>query len=696
MRTCVVMASACLSEKPCSNLSAARCARRPVLVLIVALLVTSPAFAQPPISNPVYPAGLDSAMLARLVDGYLANARTAIERLAVVRGRRTAANTLRPFDDANNALENAQGLLAIATQVHPDSAVRAEGRRAEERLSRVRSDLAADPRVARAFATLDTAALSAEERLLVARVRREYHRAGADRDEPTRQRFRTLFESRDRLTSRFALGIAGDTTKVLATAEELAGMPPEWIAAHARDSQGRVVLTTSWSDMSAITGYSLSLPFRRRFVTAFFRRGWPANGAVLDSLLHVREQIAHLAGSRNWASYQAETRMAGSADSIRAFLDRVRAASEPARKRLEGRYLERLRRDDPSLTRLKLADLSLAGELIRREQYSVDKREVRAYFPFERVKKGVLAVAAEFFAVEFRRVDVPVWHPSVEAYEVRDHGRLIGRFYLDLHPRPEKIPFGSTFDLRAGITGRQLPEAVLIARLPGGDPRDPGLMDLGGVTGVVTFFHELGHVMHFMLSSRSYVSTGGWPDELDFVEVPSTMLEALIQQPAVLRRLSGHVETGKPIPDDLLARMREADAFTRPMQVAQFTPIATLTLELHDRPADDVNPDSLARWAFARELDVELDPEMHFPAAFDHVGIDDYSSTYYTFLWSQVIAKDLWSTFDPANPLDPRMAARYRDTILRPGKSRPAAESVRQFLGRPFDLASWRRWLDGG
>ena len=205
-----------------------------MLVLIVALLVTSPAFAQPPISNPVYPAGLDSAMLARLVDGYLANARTAIERLAVVRGRRTAANTLRPFDDANNALENAQGLLAIATQVHPDSAVRAEGRRAEERLSRVRSDLAADPRVARAFATLDTAALSAEERLLVARVRREYHRAGADRDEPTRQRFRTLFESRDRLTSRFALGIAGDTTKVLATAEELAGMPPEWIAAHAR------------------------------------------------------------------------------------------------------------------------------------------------------------------------------------------------------------------------------------------------------------------------------------------------------------------------------------------------------------------------------------------------------------------------------------------------------------------------------
>ncbi len=454
--------------------------------------------------------------------------------------------------------------------MHPDSAVRAEGFRAAERISRFRSEFATDPHVARAFAALDTTALTPEERLLVTRVRRDYRRAGADRDEATRTRFRSLLETHDRLNTEFLRNIASDTTTIAATPEELASMPQEWLATHARDAQGRVILTMSLSDVAVVNGYSLSLALRRRLISAYYRRGWPANGEVLNSLLHVREEIAHLAGSRDWASYQAETRMAGSTDAIRAFIDRIRVAAEPARKRLAARGLERLRRDDPSINTLRPADLSLATELIRREQYGVDKREVRAYFPFARVKKGVLAIAAEFFGVEFRRVDIAVWHPSVEAYEVRDHGRFIGRFYLDLHARPSKTAegFGSTQELRGGIAGRQLPEAVLIARLPGGEPGDPGLMDLAGPTGLTVFFHEFGHVMHLLLSARPYVSTGGWPDELDFVEVSSQMLEEFIQQPAVLRRLSGHVETGAPIPEDLLKRMHDADALDRPMAAA--------------------------------------------------------------------------------------------------------------------------------
>ena len=661
----------------------------------VGLLIIASASAQSPLADPVYPAGLDAAMLARLVDAHLADARAAVERLVSVRGPRTAANTLRPLDDANNDVKRAEGLTAIAAELHPDSAVRAEGHRGEERISRFRSEFAADPRVALAFAALDTKTLTPEEKLLVARVRRDYHRSGADLDEATRKRFRGLFETLDRLSLEFQRNIAGDTTKIGVAPDELTGMPAEWVAGHERDAQGRVIVTTSWSDMNAIAGYSLNLPLRRRMMVAFWRRGWPANGAVLGSLLRVREDIAHLAGSRDWASYQAETRMAGSSDAVRAFIDRLRSAAEPARKQLTARFLERIRREDTSATRLRVADLPYAAELIRREQYSVDKREVRAYFPFERVKQGVLAIGAEFFGLEFRKVDVPVWHPSVEAYEAREHGRLIGRFYLDLHPRADKVPFGATYDLRDGISGKQLPEAVLIARLPGGVPGDPGLMDLTGVTGVTTFFHEFGHVMHFLLAVRPYMSTGGLAGELDFSEVPSQMLEEFILQPAVLRRISGHVETGAPIPDDLLKRLHEADALTRPMQVAQVAALATLSLELHDRPADKVEPDALARRAFA-DVDVELDPDMHLPAAFDHVGTSEYSATYYTFPWSQVIAKDLWSAFDPANPFDPKLAQRYCDTILRPGKSRPAAESVREFLGRPFDFASWRRWLEGG
>lgn len=667
----------------------------PALGLTIALLATAPAFAQPPISDPVYPAGLDPAMLARLVDGHIADARAAVTRLVSVKGRRNAANTLRPYDEAENQVGLARGLTAIATQVHPDKEVRAEGLRAEDRISRFRSELAADARVAHAFAALDTSAFTKEERFLVERVRRTYRRAGADRDEATRARFRAVFQKLEQLSTEFERNIVADATKITASPDELTGLPPEWIAAH-RDPNGAVIMTTSFQDISAISGYSLNIPLRRRVMTAFYRRGWPANGAVLTSLLRAREEIAHLAGSRDWASYQAETRMAGSPDAVRAFIERLRSASAPARKQLTARFLERMRRDDPTITKLHLADFGLAAELIRREQYAVDKREIRNYFPFERVKKEVLTIAAEFFGLELYRVDVPVWHPSVEAYEAREGGRLIGRFYLDLHPRPEKIPLGATMELRSGITGRQLPEVMLVVRLPGGEPDDPGLMDITGVTGITTFFHELGHVMHFLSSTRPYVSTGGWPDELDFVEVPSQVLEELIQQPAVLKRLSSHIETGARIPDDLLKRMHEADAFMRPLQVAQFAAPATLSLEVHARPADKVDPDALAREALSADLGVDLPADVHFAEAFDFLGKTEYSAAYYTFLWSQVIAKDLWSAFDASNPLDPKTPRRYRDTILRVGKSRPASESVREFLGRPFDLRSWRRWLEGG
>ena len=664
-----------------------------VLAVVCALLPAPTAVAQAPVTEPFYPADLDAAKLARLVDEHLAAARAAVERLVAVEGRRTAENTLRPFDDAYNRGVIAYGLATIAVNVHPDSAVRAEGLLAEQRVSRLQSELTTDPRIARAFAALDTTGLTAEERLLTARILRDLRRAGADRDEATRQQARTYFETLDRLGTVFARNLAEDTTTFVATADELDGMPPDWIEAHDVDAQGRIVLTARYGDFVPISRYAANRDVRRRAATAFVNRGRPANSAVLDSLLQTREAVSRLLGYPDWATYQAETRMAGSPDTIRAFLGRVHAALAPARERLSGEYLARLRRDDPSITALRTWDLSHAAEVTRRERYALDGREVRSYFPFAVVKQGLLELAGVLFGLQFERVTVPVWHPDVEAYEARENGELIGRIYLDLHPRPGKYTHYAVAGLRSGVAGRQLPEAVLVTNFPGGEPGDPGLMEHGG-GGVTTFFHEFGHLLHALFAVRPYAATA-WPDELDFNEAPSQMLEEWVWHPAVLRRVTRHVETGAPIPDDLVRRMREGAAFDRPMQAALQATFAAMLLALHDRPAAEVDADSLAAQAFATYLDVVVDPAMHPATSLDHVGIAAYSSTYYTYLWSQVIAKDLWSAFDPDNPLDPTPARRYRDAILRGGGSRPAARLIEDFLGRPFAFASWQRWVEG-
>jgi thimet oligopeptidase len=641
---------------------------------------------------PLYPGPIDSAGLATLVDRNLTAARKAYQQMLAVRGARTARNTLRAWDDALNRIGDAEGLAQLALNLHPDSAVRKEGIRAVERVSRFRTEITTDPRAARAFQSVDTTALSTVERLLARRAVRDFRRAGVLLPDAERTRVRRNLETLDRLSTAFARNIAEDTTAFAVPDSQLAGMPGDWVSRHQRDPDGRLVLTLQYPDFFPVLTYSANRSLRQRVWIGFENRGRAANVVVLDSLLRVREETARLLGYPTWAAYQSEPQMAASVDTIATFIERVREAATPIRVRQSARQLERIRQENPEVKQLAIWDGLHSVELLRRSEYQVDSREVREYFPFAVVKGGVLAVAADLFGVTIRPAKLPVWHPSVEAYEVLENGRALGRFYLDLHPRPAKYQHAALFPVRAGIAGRQVPEGILVTNFPGGDPDEPGLMELGDV---VTFFHEFGHLVHHMFARQPYSSLQ-WPNEGDFVEAPSQMLEEFVQLPAVLARLSRHVKTGKPIPDSLVTRMQAADALSRPPEAAFGAALSAISLEIHRQPADRVNVDSVAHRKLTDYTGVMAAKPTHFATAFDHLGSNGYSATYYTYLWSQVISKDLWSVFDPTRPFDPGPARRYRDIILRQGGGKPSAELVREFLGRPFGFESWRRWLEGG
>jgi thimet oligopeptidase len=647
---------------------------------------------QPSRQPPLYPGPIDSARLARLVDGNLAAARKSYDGMLAARGRRSAANTIRPWDAALNRASDAQGLADIALNLHPDSAVRQEGVRALERVSRFRNELNTDPRAARAFQALDTTALTAVERLLVSRAIRDFRRAGVLLPEADRARMRSYLETLDRLSNVFARNIAEDTTTIAVADGEAVGMPADWVSRHRRDPAGRLIVTLQYPDFFPVLIYSANRALRERISGGFENRGRAHNVMVLDSLLRVREAAGHLLGYPTWAAYQAEPQMAASADSIATFIERVREAVAPATARLTPRLLERLRREDSSVTRLAIWDGPHAVELLRRSDYDLDSREVRNYFPFDAVKNGVLSVAAELFGVTIRPVKLPVWHPSVESYEVVEQGRTLGRFYLDLHPRPSKYQHAALFGVRHGIAGGQLSEGVLVTNFPGGEKNDPGLMELGSV---VTFFHEFGHLVHHMFARQPY-ATMQWPGEGDFIEAPSQMLEEFVQLPSVLARLSRHVETGRPIPDSLVAKLQAADALGRPRQAAFQAALSAISLAIHSGPAAETNVDSISSRKLGDYTGLMIRNPTHFATSFDHLGSNSYAATYYTYLWSQVISKDLWSAFDPGHPFNPRPAQRYRDMILRPGGGKPSAELVRDFLGRRFGFASWQRWVEGG
>ena len=188
---------------------------------------------------------------------------------------------------------------------------------------------------------------------------------------------------------------------------------------------------------------------------------------------------------------------------------------------------------------------------------------------------------------------VPTWDKSVEAYEMLENGTVIGRFYLDMHPRKDKYNHAAEFGIRSGVTGRQIPEASLICNLPGGEAGDPGLMTHDDVE---TFFHEFGHLVHALVSGRhQWVGISGISTEQDFVEAPSQMLEEWIWDPKTLQTFAKHYETNEPIPTPLVTRMRRASEFGKAMTVRRQMMYARLSLSIYDRDPAKVDTTAMVK-----------------------------------------------------------------------------------------------------
>lgn len=605
--------------------------------------------------------------------------------------------TLRRWNDITLALSDLSAIGSVYAQVHPDQEVRTLADRVVQEASRVSTELSLDPELYAVFAALDPAdLLDADHRpapvagRLLERVLRDFRRSGVDRDEATRARLRELDSRQVDLGQQLSRTIRADVRSVRVTPAQLAGLPADWVAAHPAAADGLVTVTTDYPDAVPFFTFAHDAAARRALRIAFLNRGWPDNDAVLQELFAVRREVAGLLGYADWPDYASEVMMIGTGDAIPAFIDRIAdLALEPGR-RDRAVLLDRLRRDVPGATSIDVTDVAYYAELVRRERFDVDAQQVRRYFDVGKVRRGLLDVTGRLFGLTYLPVDpaeAQAWHPEVATYDVHRRlpdsdrpGERIGRIHLDLHPREGKYKHAAQFTLAEGVRDRRLPEGVLVCNFP------RGLMQHDEV---VTLFHEFGHLVHHVLGGRSeWVRFSGVATEWDFVEAPSQLLEEWAWDPAVLATFATD-EAGTAIPADLVERMRRAEDFGKGYHARTQMFYAALAYDLH---AHDV-PDLTAR---VEELQgrYSLFPYLagtHFHCNFGH--LDGYSSGYYTYAWSQVIAKDLFSAFDPDDLFEPTVAARYRDTILARGGEKDAADLVEDFLGRPSTFDAYAAWL---
>jgi thimet oligopeptidase len=626
-----------------------------------------------------------SAWLTTRTTDQLARARelvTAIKAGGPGQGRAL----LERWNELETALGNAFAVAGLMQQVHPDAAIRAQAETAESAAATLRTELSLDRELFDLVvddAETRTSGLDADEERYRRHSLRDFRRAGVDQGPDVRARIRALNERLTELGQTFARHIRDDDTVVRLRPDQLAGLPEDWVDAHPVTDDGDVVLTLAYPDVFPILQFATDRDARIAVHLAFNNQGWPANDAVLVEMLELRRELATLLGYAGWPAYDAETKMIATSEAIGEFIDRISKSAESSAIRDRDQILARIRQDRPEAEVLDPADSTHYLEVVRREQHDVDSQEVRRYFAFEQVRQGLLDVTARLFGLVYTPVEADTWHEDVASYDVSLGGRPLGRIHLDLHPRDNKYHHGACFTLTAGVAGRQPAEGVLVCNFP------RGLMEHSDV---VVLFHEFGHLIHHALGGgQSWARFAGIATEWDFVEAPSQLLEEWAWDADVLAEFATDAE-GRPIPRDLVDRMRDAEDFAKGLQARSQMYYAAVAYRFHQ----DCPPDGAALSELARSLQEEYSMLVpfdgtHFYAGFGH--LDGYTSGYYTYMWSLVIAKDLFSAFDRDDLFEPAVATRYRESILEQGGRRDAADLVEDFLGRPFGFEAFADWL---
>jgi len=609
--------------------------------------------------------------------GSLRSAGDQIAALKVADGGDTAI--LQLWNDASISLANASAITSLLSSVHPNAAVIELAEAIEVEVRRFTSDLLLDRAVFDQLSSLAQEHLDAGARRVLQDALRSFRRSGVDQDDPTRERLRELNERETELSQGFSRNIRDGRRTARVPATALDGLPEDFIAEHPADDDGLVAITTEYPDVIPFMTYSRDAEARRAVAMEYFNLAYPQNETVLRDLLRLRQEKAHLVGYADWPDFDAEVKMIGKGAAIAEFIERISADSGDAGRRELAVLAERGAQD--GIETIDQASWRYCFEAVKREQYGVDAQEIRRYFDFAKVHQGLLDVTGKLFGLVYEPVDAPTWHEEVTSYDVLLDGTLLGRIHLDLHPRDRKYNHAAQFDLVSGVRERQLPEGVLVCNFP------RGLMDHDEV---VTLFHEFGHLMHHVLAGRhEWVRFSGVATEWDFVEAPSQMLEEWAWDARVLQMFATD-ESGTPIPTELVEKMRAGDEFGKGFLARTQMLYAAISYRFHLEVPEDLTARMLELYP-QYSLIAPL-PGTHFHAGFGH--LDGYTSAYYTYMWSLVIAKDLFSAFDPDNLFDPDRAHRYRDTILAAGGSADAADLVAEFLGRPYNSEAFASWLN--
>jgi thimet oligopeptidase len=596
------------------------------------------------------------------------------------------------LDDINELdiiIDRAASKASLYRNVHPNPEVRGAADACQQRFVDLISDIGLSRPLYEHIVDVDTSGLSPVDKRYVDKLLENFRRSGVNKDAATRARIRELHEEINLLGQDFNRNVREDVREVYVNSvEDLAGLPQDYIDEHEPNEERKIVITTNYPDYLPVMQYAHNDELRYELYQAFRNRAYPDNREVLQALLEKRYELARLLGYDNFAQYVTEDKMIETPRNAQEFIDRVTAIAEPRANAEYQVLLDRLRKIDPLATEVGDWQKEYLQELVKKELYEVDSQQVRQYFRYEKVRDGIFDLVEIMFGVEITPWQTDTWHESVESYQITENGDLVGRFHLDMHPREGKYQHAAAFGVQEGVKGIQEPIVALVCNFPGGGD-GPGYMEH---TQVETFLHEFGHLLHGIFAGHQpWLSLSGISTEWDFVEAPSQMLEEWVWDADTLKTFAVNSE-GELIPETLVENMNASRHFGRGLWTQHQMFYAAVSLNYYNRPPDTFDLLSMMVKLQAQYSPYDYVEDTHFYASFGHLY--GYSSIYYTYMWSLVIASDMFSEFKALGLRNPGVAQRFRETVLAPGGTKDAAQLVEDFLGRPYGFEAFAEELN--
>ena len=547
--------------------------------------------------------------------------------------------------------------------------------------------------------------LGAEQQRLAWLYHTDFVRAGAALSDAAKPRLAQINQRLAELGTRFDQNVLWDESNrylLLESDADLAGLPAQErssasAAADARGFPGKWLIANTRSAVEPFLTYAGRRDLRERALRMFLGRGDAAgerdNKPVLTETLRLRAERAALLGYRSHAHWAVEKSMAKTPERATALMEAV--WPHALRKvREEIAEMRKLARADGVTDDLQPWDYRYYAEKVRRPMFDLDWHDVEPYLQLERLREGMFWVAGELFGIEFAPVDVPVYHPDVRAWEVRDRasGRHVGLFYFDPFARPGKKSgaWMNHYRMQEGLGGGVTPVVSNNCNYLRGKPDEPVLISW---IDAVTLFHEFGHALHGLSSNVTYRSLAGTSVSTDYVEFPSQVLEFWLSTPEVLERFAVHHETGEPIRAELVERIERATTAAEGFSTTEQIASGLVDMRLHLVADGEIDPsavelETLAAYGMPREVAMR-----HRPPHFAHIfSGDHYAAKYYSYLWADVLAADAREAFHQAEGMyDHSVAKRLLDHVLSRGNTVDPEEAYRVFRGRDAETDALMR-----